>query len=103
MSTRFCGRLTIDGHRLGKRPVHKLPTPAEVNTWTGAQFAAALRHDQQNPAYDRNLRQLLHVGYKIAAEKGAAFTQALEENRAHIADLVTDNLFEKHMRPLFFG
>ena len=87
----------IDIHR------HKLPTVAEINSWTGEQFAAALRHDQQNPAYNPNLRQLLHVGYKVAAEKGAAFLQALDENRAVIAELVTDNLFTKHMQPLFFG
>ena len=95
----MCGpyATVIDIHR------HHLPTAAEVNTWTGAQFAAALRHDQQNPAYNANVRQLLHVGYKVAAEKGTAFLQALEENRAIIAELVTDNLFTKHMQPLFFG
>jgi len=95
----MCGpyATVIDIHR------HKLPPVAEVNLWTGAQFAAALRHDQQNPAYNPNLRQLLHVGYKIAAEKGAGFIQALEENRAIIAELVTGNLFEKHMQPLFLG
>ena len=95
----MCGpyATVIDIHR------HKLPPPAEVNAWTGAQFAAALRHDQQNPAYNPNLRQLLHVGYKVAAEKGSTFIQALDENRAHIANLVTDNLFEKHIRPLFLG
>ena len=93
----MCGpyATVIDIHR------HKLPAVAEVNMWTGAQFAAALRHDQQNPAFNPHFRQLLHVGYKVAAEKGAAFIQALDENRHHIADLVTENLFEKHMRPLF--
>ena len=92
----MCGpyATVIDIHR------HKLPSVAEVNGWTGEQFTAALRHDQQNPSYNPNLRQLLHVGYKIAAEK-TAFIQALDENRTCIADLVTDNLFEKHMRPLF--
>ena len=95
----MCGpyATVIDIHR------HKLPTVVEVNMWTGAQFAAALRHDQQNPAFNPNFRQLLHVGYKVAAEKGVAFLQALDDNRAHIAELVTGNLFEKHMRPLFLS
>ncbi len=57
----------------------KLPTPAEVGKWDGERFAAALRHDPSCPQYNPNLRQLLHVGYKVAAEMGPRFLNALEQ------------------------
>src|SRR6266700_3781644 len=45
----------------------KLPSPAEVNGWTAKQYTGALRHVQSNPEFNSNVRQLLHVGYKVAA------------------------------------
>jgi hypothetical protein len=44
---------------------------------------------------------MVHVGYKVASEMGERYLRALEENEASIAPLVTENLFEKHLRPLF--
>ena len=81
----------------------KLPTPAAVQGWSGAQYAAAVRHDPANPAFNPNVRQLIHVGYKVAAEKGSRYLQAVDANRAIVGRLVTENLFEKHIRPLFVG
>lgn len=78
-----------------------LPDPAAVAGWTGAQFAAALRHDPANPSFNPNLRQLIHVGYKVAAEKGARYLAAIETHRKVVGSLVTENLFDKHIRPLF--
>ncbi|OHB57310.1 MAG: hypothetical protein A2173_03200, partial [Planctomycetes bacterium RBG_13_44_8b] len=46
----------------------KLPTPQEVVEWDGQKFANALRHDQSCKDYNPNFRQLIHVGYKIAAK-----------------------------------
>lgn len=78
-----------------------LPTAAAVAGWDGEAFAAALRHDPSCPAYDRNLRQLLHVAYKVAAELGPRFIRALEEHADVIARNVTENLYERHIRRLF--
>jgi hypothetical protein len=80
---------------------HKLPAAAEVVSWTTREFVDALGHDQTNPGFNPSLRQLIHVGYKVAAEKGARFRQALEDHRAEIANRVTSNLWERHLRPLF--
>jgi tagaturonate epimerase len=80
-----------------------LPSPAVVAGWDGPTLAAALRHDQQCPSYDPNLRQLLHVGYKVAAEMGGRYTGALEKHAAVIAQNVTENLYQRHIRPLFLG
>jgi hypothetical protein len=81
----------------------KLPTAAEVNGWTGKQYAAALRHDQTNPAYNPSFRQLLHVGFKIAAKLGPRYLEALEANEDVVAQNVTANLWERHIKPVFLG
>ena len=81
----------------------KLPAPATVNGWTAEEYAGALRHDQQNPLFNPNLRQLLHVGYKVAAKMGERYTTMLDACEASIARNVTTNLFERHIRPLFLG
>jgi hypothetical protein len=81
----------------------RLPDPATVGKWSGPVFAAALRHDQKNSAYNRNFRQLVHVGFKVAAEMGEAFYQALAAHASTIGRLVTENIFEKHMKPVFLA
>jgi hypothetical protein len=81
----------------------KLPTAAEVNGWSSRQFVDALRHDQQNPAYNRSFRQLLHVSFKVAAKKGQRYLDALTKHEAVVAKNVTENLFVRHMKPLLLG
>ena len=81
----------------------KLPTPEEVNGWTSTQYTDALRHDQKNPSYNQSFRQLLHVGFKVAAKLGSRYLDALEANEAVVAKNVTTNLFERHIKPVFLG
>ena len=81
----------------------KLPRPEEVNNWTSEQFTSALRHDQSNKAYNQSFRQLLHVGFKVAAKMGDRYLSALEANEDVVARNVTTNLFERHIKPVFLG
>lgn len=81
----------------------KLPAPATVARWTSEQYTAALRHDPHSPAYNSSLRQLLHVGFKIAAKMGDRYLNLLEANEAVIAKNVTENLFDRHIAPVFLG
>jgi len=81
----------------------KLPPPEAIAGWSGDAFAAALRHDTACDAYNPHLRQLLHVGYKVAAEMGDRFTAALRQHSTVIAAGVTQNLYERHICPLFLG
>ncbi len=81
----------------------KLPSVAVVNGWVSDQYVSALRHDPQNKAYNPSFRQLLHVGFKIAAKMGARYLDALKKHEAVIAKNVTENLFERHMKPLLLG
>ena len=80
-----------------------LPPVETVNGWSSEQFVGALRHDQNNPEFNPNIRQLLHVGYKIAAEMGDRYLSLLEANEETVARNVTGNIYERHMKPLFLG
>ncbi len=79
----------------------RLPSPARVRQFTSGEYAAALRHDQSNPAFNPHLRQLLHVGYKAAAKMGVRYLDALDRSKETVSRNVTRNLFERHIRPLF--
>ncbi|HEV2709441.1 MAG TPA: tagaturonate epimerase family protein [Edaphobacter sp.] len=81
----------------------KLPKPEEVNGWTSEQYTSALRHEQGNKEYNQSFRQLLHVGFKVAAKLGDRYLNALEANEEVVARNVTTNLFERHIRPVFLG
>ena len=79
----------------------KLPDPITVASWDSLRYTETLRHNQSNQRYDSNFRQLLHVAFKIAAELGENFLQAVRANEAVIARNVTHNLLERHIRPIF--
>jgi tagaturonate epimerase len=81
----------------------KLPSPAQVKAWTNTDFVRALRHDHSCGEYNVHFRQLVHVGYKVAAEMGPRFQHLLGECRVSIEENVTMNIFERHIRPLFLG
>lgn len=81
----------------------RLPLPEEVAGWPSDTFAAALRHDQSDPEFNPHLRQLLHVGYKVAAKMGERYLRMLVACEESIARNVTENLFQRHIRPLFIG
>ena len=81
----------------------KLPTARTVNGWSSQQFVSALRHDQKNPLFNPSFRQLLHVSFKVAAKKGERYLEALKKHEAIIAKNVTENLLERHMKPLLLG
>jgi hypothetical protein len=81
----------------------KLPTADAVNAWTSERFIAALRHDPANPAFNPSLRQLVHVGFKIAAQMGDRYLKMLKVCEPMISKNVTANLFDRHLKPLFVG
>lgn len=78
-----------------------LPSPEKVDCMSGPEYAATLRHDKTNPAYNPHFRQLLHVGFRVAAEMGDRFLDVLRHHADVVGRNVTDNLYERHIRPLF--
>jgi len=81
----------------------KLPTAEEVAGWTSDQFTGALRHDQQHPLFNKSFRQLLHVAFKLAAKKGQRYLDLLVANEEIVGRNVTENLYARHLKPLFIG
>lgn len=79
----------------------QLPSVNEFTSWSGSQLAASLRHDTTNPAFNPSMRQLVHVAFKLAAQMGERYYAALEANEATIAQGVTMNIYERHLKPLF--
>jgi hypothetical protein len=79
----------------------KLSTPDQVAGWTGEQYASALRHDQSNKQYNPSFRQLLHVGFKVAAQMGGRYTNALKTYEPIVARTVTENMFDRHVKRIF--
>ncbi len=83
--------------------ISALPSAEEVYAWSSEQYVGALRHDQSNPLYNPSFRQLLHVGYKVAAQLGDKYLDLLVENREIVARNVTDNLYNRHLVRIFPG
>ena len=81
----------------------RLPAASEVSSWSSEQYANALRHDAKRPEYNLHVRQLLHVGYKVAAKMGDRYIDMLEACEPAVARNVTENLFDRHLKPLFIG
>ncbi|MHC4571269.1 MAG: tagaturonate epimerase family protein [Planctomycetota bacterium] len=81
----------------------RLPSPQVVKGWSSEEYADALRHEPLCEKYNPNLRQLLHVAYKIAAEMGSRYLNALERYEGIIAPNVTENIYERHIKPIFMN
>jgi hypothetical protein len=79
----------------------RLPSSRGSRRWTSEQYASTVRHDRRNPLFNPHVRQLLHVGYKVAAKMGERYTRMLDACEESIARNVTVNLYERHIEPLF--
>ena len=83
--------------------VSRLPAPSVVNAWSAQDYANALRHDQSCPEFNPNLRQLLHVGYKVASKMGERYLNMVRECEESVSRNVTTNLFDRHLRRLWLN
>jgi tagaturonate epimerase len=79
----------------------RLPVASTVDQWTADELVAAIRHNPNEPRFNPHLRQLLHVGFRIAAEMGDEYRAQLVACELAIARNVTANLFDRHIKPLF--
>jgi len=78
-----------------------LPRPEAVSGWSSEKFANSLRHIPGHPDFNADLRQLIHVGYKVAAEYGEVYLNAVKSNADLVGKQVYENLFERHIRRIF--
>ena len=58
----------------------------------GDKYANTLRHDQSHPDFNPQFRQLLHCGYKVAAEFGDTYFNALDKYK----DIVLEKCNRKY-------
>ncbi|MBE0675634.1 MAG: hypothetical protein IH591_13315 [Bacteroidales bacterium] len=78
-----------------------LPGADDVREWDGETLADSLRHIPDHPLYNPDFRQLLHVSYKIAAERGDIFIGLLKEHSELVGKQVTENIYDRHIKRLF--
>ena len=81
----------------------QLPDVETVKGWTGAQMANAIRHIPGHEEFNANVRQLLHVSFKVAAKTGERYTDLLKKHQEIVSAEVTKNIFDRHLKPLFLG
>ena len=81
--------------------ISKLPSKTMVSGWDSKKFADSLRHIQDNPSYNSNMRQLVHVAYKMAAERIDEYSQLLTANEKNVSKCVFDNLYKRHICRIF--
>ena len=79
----------------------QLPPPEEVNSWDSEKFANTLRNIPDHPDYQPGFRQLIHVGYKVAAEMGDDFLAMLRKHSTVVGEQVMTNIYDRHIRRLF--
>ncbi len=79
----------------------RLPAIDTVDQWSSEQFVGALQHNRANPLFNDTFRQFIHISFRIAAEMGPAYTDALDAHAGVIGPHVTGNLFDRHLKPLF--
>lgn len=81
--------------------ISKLPSKDEVSKWSSKKFTDSLRHVPGNRDYNPNMRQLVHVAYKLAALRMDEYTHLLEANEKTVAQCVFENMYDRHICRLF--
>ena len=81
--------------------VSLLPSNQDVSKWSSKKFTDTLRHIKGNPDYNPNMRQLIHVAYKLAALRMKDYYRLLETNEHIVSQCVYDNVYNRHICRLF--
>lgn len=81
--------------------ISMLPSKVEVSSWNSKKFGEALRNVPGNRNYNPNMRQLIHVGYKLAALRMDEYFKLLEANEKTVAECVYENMYDRHICRLF--
>lgn len=81
----------------------KLPLPHTLASWSSQELIGAVRHDPSHERFDTNVRQLMHIAFKVAAEMGTRYTELLTKYGETVGQNVTDNIYRRHILPLFVG
>jgi tagaturonate epimerase len=78
-----------------------LPSKQVVDGWSASKMADSLRHIPGNKDYNPNIRQLIHVGYKLAAMNMKEYFALLEANEKTVSECVYENIYNRHICRMF--
>ncbi len=81
--------------------VSSLPSGNDVSKWNSKKFASSLRHIPGNKEYNPNMRQLIHVAYKLAALQMDVYYKLLEANEPTVSQCVYENIYNRHICRVF--
>jgi hypothetical protein len=80
-----------------------LPTPAQVDSWGAQEYVETLEHNQACKRFNIHFRQMVHISFRVAAEKREQYLALLKSNRSSIESHVSHNILKRHIEPLFLG
>jgi hypothetical protein len=80
-----------------------LPTPDMVDAFSSEEYVETLEHNQACKRFNIHFRQMVHISFRLAAEKQVRYLELLKANRDSIEAHVTSNLLKRHIEPLFLG
>lgn len=81
--------------------ISKLPGKSVISKYDGKKFADSLRHVPGNKDYSPDMRQLVHVAYKLAAQEMKEYYRLLEANEKTVSQCVYENIYDRHISRLF--
>ncbi|MCX6334415.1 MAG: tagaturonate epimerase family protein [Bacteroidia bacterium] len=81
--------------------ISKLPSKSDISAWSSKKLADSLRHIPGNKDYNPNMRQLVHVAYKLAAMRMDVYFKLLKANEKTVAQCVYENMYDRHICRLF--
>jgi tagaturonate epimerase len=81
--------------------IDHLPSKAEAEDWDPEKFASSIRHIPGNRYYNSDMRQLLHVAYKLAAHKMETYFSLLDRYESQVSESVYTNIYDRHICRLF--
>lgn len=79
----------------------KLPSKEIFSSWNAQKVADTITHDANCKDYNSNVRQLIHVGYKLAAMKIDKYNELLVKNEKTVEACVFENIYKRHICLLF--
>jgi tagaturonate epimerase len=81
--------------------IDHLPSKADVSVWDSLKFTSSVRHIPEYPDYNSDMRQLIHVAYKLAAHRMDSYFRLLDSNEANVSAAVYENIYDRHICRLF--
>jgi len=79
----------------------RLPSPSTVMKWNSREFSSAISHNSDCRDYNPDMRQLIHVGYKLAALRMDEYLALIDRNRDIVAKCVYENIYDRHICRIF--